>query len=793
MTRFFAYFAARNWAALAEILTDESFVDDRRRRGECRDVGRSRCRDHKLASASRCCGEHNVDVIATRGERLALTRIRSSNRDPRQGEFGVEMLSIVEIDTDERIVAHVAFDPDDIDAAVKELDARYLAGEGAAHAHAWSVIARTYAAFNRHEFPSTTPDSVYIDHRSLVANDATDLTANIHATWELMPDACIFIAESVHRLSELGAVVTQTLTGTSKDGLDVEYRMINISTVKDDLVCLVEVFDEADLDAALARFDELHTRAPRLENAATRAEDRFFAYYKAHDWAAIAEILADGTFIENRVRVVNTGLWEGRDVVIANMQALAEAVANATSAVLAVRGERLSLTHMRYPNRDTRYGEFVPEQLIIAEIDTDDRIAAQIVIDPDDIDAAIKELDARYLAGEAAAHAHTWSVITEAYAAFNRHELLATDLVTVDHRRATPFESSTMTETLRSIWDVTPDLNIQIEAVHRLSSFGAVVTHLQHGTSTEGFDAEWRSIELMTVDGDRINYCEIFDEADLDAALARFDELHPQAPRLENAASQVGERQLAHFAARDWAAMTELLADDASTDDRRRVVNAGIQHGRDVDVATMRALADLGVAHIASTVIATRGERLALTRARMSGRDQRPDAFYTEALSILEIDADNRGAAKVVFDPDDIDSAIKELDARYLAGEAADYAHTWSVMMQACAALNTREIFATTADFVDIDHRSLAAIESGDLKPYIRAALNDGVYNVYIEAVHRLERPRSSRYPCVERDLTRGFRRRVAHGGRLYGRRRPDQPLRDLRRGRPRRRARALR
>ena len=121
-----------------------------------------------------------------------------------------------------------------------------------------------------------------------------------------------------------------------------------------------EIFDETDLDAALARFDELHTQAPRLENAATRAEDRYFAYYKAHDWAAIAEILADDTFIENRVRVVNTGLWEGRDVVIANMQALAEAVAHSTSAVLAVRGERLALTHMRYPNSDTRYGEFRP-------------------------------------------------------------------------------------------------------------------------------------------------------------------------------------------------------------------------------------------------------------------------------------------------------------------------------------------------------------------------------------------------------------------------------------------------
>ena len=52
------------------------------------------------------------------------------------------MLSVVEIDADERIVARVVFDPDDIDAAFEELDARYLAGEAAAHAHTWSVIAK---------------------------------------------------------------------------------------------------------------------------------------------------------------------------------------------------------------------------------------------------------------------------------------------------------------------------------------------------------------------------------------------------------------------------------------------------------------------------------------------------------------------------------------------------------------------------------------------------------------------------------------------------------------------------
>ena len=62
-----------------------------------------------------------------------------------------------------------------------------------------------------------------------------------------------------------------------------------------------------------------------------------------------------------------------------------------------------------------------------------------------------------------------------------------------------------MTAYLRTIWDLTPDLNIHIEAVHRLNNFGAVITHDGHGTSREGFDAEWRAIDFLTVEGDLIN------------------------------------------------------------------------------------------------------------------------------------------------------------------------------------------------------------------------------------------------------------------------------------------------
>ena len=91
--------------------------------------------------------------------------------------------------------------------------------------------------------------------------------------------------------------------------------------------------------------------------------------------------------------------------------------------------------------------------------------------------------------------------------------------------------------------------------MHRLSDLGAVVTQASNGTSQDGLRSRVAGDQhLLTVEGDLINRCEMFDEADLDAALARFDELSRPAPRLENAASRVYERIRTYFAARDWDA-----------------------------------------------------------------------------------------------------------------------------------------------------------------------------------------------------------------------------------------------
>ena len=184
--------------------------------------------------------------------------------------------------------------------------------------------------------------------------------------------------------------------------------------------------------------------------------------------------------------------------------------------------------------------------------------------------------------------------------------------------------------------------------------------------------------------------------AELDAAHGRFEEdAHRQARRLENAASKVAERHSAHFAARDWDALAKVLAEDFVTDDRRRAVNAGIRRGRDAEIANMQAAAEVGITYTAFVVIAVRGERLILTRASVGGGGSAE--FTADVLSVVEINSHNQIAAFVIFELDDFDDAIAELDARYLAGDAAAHARTWSVIAGAYAAINRQELPATDA------------------------------------------------------------------------------------------------
>jgi DNA-binding SARP family transcriptional activator/predicted ATPase len=737
--RFMAHFAAGDWDATAGMLTDYTSTDDRRPlTGVGVRIGRDVVIQDWRATAD--IGVKNItpDVIATRGKRLALSSYRFSGHDQRPEAFRTNVLGVMEIDTDRRIAACVMFDIEDIDAAFEELDARYLAGEAAAHAHTWSVIARSCAAFNLHELPAA--DWLTVDHRRLAPIDTRNLPTAIRTIWDLTPNLHTWI-EAVHRLGSAGVVATYAAHGTSPEGFDAEWRMIEVMTVDDDQINGCEIFDESDLDAALARFDELQFAERRPENAATRVGQRFLQYFAAGDWNAMAEVVVDDFLEDDRRRLVGSGARHGRDAHVADMRAIADLGTTFVASTVATRGERLALMRHRLSFREQGPEGFLTEVLVIVEINSDERLVAGISFDVDDIDAALEELDARYLAGEASAHARAWSVIARGSAGFNRRELapIGPDTVYIDHRPVVSIQGVDLVTTQRSAWDLTPDAKAYVETVHRLDELGGVLTQVLRGTSQEGFVAEWRMIDVVTVDDDMLSHFEVFDEADLDAALARFEELHPQERRLENAASQVVARFLAHFAASDWDALAETLADDFHQNDRRRVVGAGVRHGRDEEIADLRALAALWATKVTSTVIATRGASLVLIRFRFSDRDHGPEAFHTEGLGIGEINADGKLVAAISFDTDDIDAAFAELDARYVAGEATAHAHTWSVNSGLYAAFNRHELPATTPDWNYVDHRPLVTIEANDLFESIRAVWDlTRDISIYAEAVHRL-------------------------------------------------------
>src|ERR1700743_1908201 len=225
---------------------------------------------------------------------------------------------------------------------------------------------------------------------------------------------------------------------------------------------------------------------------------------------------ADDYYCDDRRRVVNAGVRQGRDAAIEDLRVAAEIglLKDTSSGIIATRGSRLFLGRTRGLGRDQRPEDFHIEALNVIEIDPKQRIAAQVLFDPDDIDAAFEELDARYLAGEAAAHAHTWSVIAKSYASIRQQELpaISPGAMFVDHRRAAAFGATDLSAYIRAGYDLGQAVRPYAEAVHRLSDLGAVFSYAAHGVSHEGFDAEWQGIDIPTIDGGMVHGCEFFRE-----------------------------------------------------------------------------------------------------------------------------------------------------------------------------------------------------------------------------------------------------------------------------------------
>src|SRR5260370_40037803 len=101
---------------------------------------------------------------------------------------------------------------------------------------------------------------------------------------------------------------------------------------------------------------------------------------------------------------------------------------------------------------------------------------AQVVFDLDDVDGAYEELEARYLAGEAAPYARVWQTGMETLGELNRHEpgRMIAELAYTDHRRI-PFAPGDFGRAVEELWALVPDARYRTPAVYALDAHGLVV------------------------------------------------------------------------------------------------------------------------------------------------------------------------------------------------------------------------------------------------------------------------------------------------------------------------------
>jgi ketosteroid isomerase-like protein len=182
--------------------------------------------------------------------------------EPDAGAFEIEVIRLIEVAADGRLVTWINFDVEDRRAAFAEAHVRLVAGEAAAVGGQAPVMALV-RAFARYDWETIggclAPDAVVCDRRApavLGTLDRDQWVASLRALAELAPDVageCIRIVTWNHR----GRVDVFRQFGTTRDGGPFETVIARVFVTDGAHIQRYELFDVADIDRALARFAEL--------------------------------------------------------------------------------------------------------------------------------------------------------------------------------------------------------------------------------------------------------------------------------------------------------------------------------------------------------------------------------------------------------------------------------------------------------------------------------------------------------------------------------------------------------
>jgi ketosteroid isomerase-like protein len=161
-----------------------------------------------------------------------------------------------------RHLGGVPFDPDDLDAAFAELDARDAAGVGGPFVDGWRLTTAVCAAYNTRDWAAFgaafTDDFVFVDHQpvGLGTLDREELVTTFRGLIELAPDISARVVAIV-RLAATGIACVLRLTGTNETGGPIELERLLVGLIRAGRYARAEFFAIGDFAAACDRLDVL--------------------------------------------------------------------------------------------------------------------------------------------------------------------------------------------------------------------------------------------------------------------------------------------------------------------------------------------------------------------------------------------------------------------------------------------------------------------------------------------------------------------------------------------------------
>jgi hypothetical protein len=202
-----------------------------------------------------------IEPIAIRGDRLALSHDRFRDTDEADRPIAVELLSITEVGEDGLCYSAVHLDVNDITGALRKLTARWIASGEVTHPQAIETHLRLLENLSRHDWDAwgaSIANATYVNHRQLGNGETiADFTASVAAVASLIPNVYVVPTE-ILTYSGSGVACDVVARGTTSEGAEVEIPMVLLSLFDGDRLTRFEIFDPDQRDQALARFDELN-------------------------------------------------------------------------------------------------------------------------------------------------------------------------------------------------------------------------------------------------------------------------------------------------------------------------------------------------------------------------------------------------------------------------------------------------------------------------------------------------------------------------------------------------------